>query len=87
MAVSDVHGVVDFRRHRYVGGGLKQSAPHRAGRSRRSSLGKADLAFNLAQQQHASVRRKPPAVEGTRNFLAGNGWKFEGQKCIIINGG
>jgi len=47
------------------------------GRQSHPSLG-------LRQQQHATVRGQPPAVERRRYFLAVNRWEREAQRALSL---
>jgi len=51
-------------------------APGEGCRQSHTSLG-------LRQQQHATVRGQPPAVESCRRFLAANSWKREAWRTIV----
>ena len=53
----------------------------------RQSLGNPQAALGGGQQHHAAVRGHPPAVEGSGEFLAADGWKIERQEHIVGHGG
>ena len=53
----------------------------------RQRLGQAEPAFDLAQKDHAAVRRDQPAIETGSHLLASDGWKIEREKGIFNHGG
>ena len=77
------HACLEHLDHRVVE--LRRIAP--VGDACGEPLGDAERALDLAQQQHAGVRRQPAAVEGKRHLLTRNRWQFEGKQAIFVHGG
>jgi hypothetical protein len=48
-------------------------------------VGQAETPLGHREKHHASVRGQPPAVEGSCDFLAVNGWKREWQNRIVAS--
>jgi len=49
--------------------------------------GDAHRSLRLRQQQHAAIRRQPPAIERRGHFLAANRWESKTGNAILGHGG
>ena len=50
-------------------------------------VGQAEAPISHRQQHYAAVRREPPTIECSCDFLGVNGWKPERQDRIVGHGG
>ena len=50
-------------------------------------VGNAKAPLGGGEKHHAAVRRQPPTIKRSNDFLASNGWEIEPQEAIVRHGG
>ena len=72
----------------YIGKTVRdQQRLTRVGDQRRQWVRDPQTPFRCRQEHHTAVRGNAPAIEGSSDFLAPDGWKTEASERIVLHGG